>query len=236
MNAPPSAGQLTCCGSCEIVVSLAVTSARRTHRGSIASALSGEPAYRSGRRKPAVGSIFNSTSRRTRSSVSRNMNRARSIVPNRLHDHREAATLHAREQQRRPAGRVHAALDLRHFEPGIDFGVDAHELAVAFQVVDTFSQRAVAHKEILTTETRRAQREQRSGSAEAVSLTRSHGFHGWKCKARFLKPSVYLKSVVSFNFNQMLLLYFSVLSVSLWFDCLTASPCVSVARRRGRGR
>ena len=84
MNAPPSSGQLTCCGSCEIVVSFAVTAARPTNRGSIANAARAAPAYRSGRRNAAVGSIFSSTSRRTRSRLSRNMNRARSIVPNRL--------------------------------------------------------------------------------------------------------------------------------------------------------
>ena len=61
------------------------------------------------------------------------MKRARSIVPNRLLDHRKAAALHAREQQRRPAGRVDAALDLGRFQPGVDLGVDPHELAVALE-------------------------------------------------------------------------------------------------------
>ena len=42
MNAPPSSGQLTCCGNCEMVVSLAITAARVTNFGSVVSALSGE--------------------------------------------------------------------------------------------------------------------------------------------------------------------------------------------------
>ena len=73
------------------------------------------------------------------------MNRARSIVPNRLLDHREAAALDAREEQGRPAGRTDAAMDLGHFEPGIDFGVDAHQLAVPLEIVDAFAKCAVAH-------------------------------------------------------------------------------------------
>ena len=85
MNAPPSSGQLTCCGRCEIVVSFAVTSRApdepRQHRQRVRAARRRTAAAAA---SAAVGSIFSSTSRRTRSSVSRNMNRARSIVPNRL--------------------------------------------------------------------------------------------------------------------------------------------------------
>ena len=37
-------------------------------------------------------------------------------------EHREAAAADAREEERRPARRTHAPLDLRHFEPRVDFG------------------------------------------------------------------------------------------------------------------
>ena len=73
-------------------------------------------------------------------------------------DHREAATLDAREEQRGAAGGADAALDFGDFEAGIDFGFDANELSAALQIVDTFAQCAIAHEEILTTETQRAQR------------------------------------------------------------------------------
>ena len=47
--------------------------------------------------------------------------------------HREAAALDAREQKSRPAGRTDAAMNLGRFEPGIDLGIDPHELPGAFQ-------------------------------------------------------------------------------------------------------
>ena len=66
--------------------------------------------------------------------------------------HREAAALHAREEQRGAAGGADAALNLGDFEPGIDFGLDANELLAALEIVDTFAKRAIAHERILTTE------------------------------------------------------------------------------------
>ena len=73
------------------------------------------------------------------------MKRARSIVPNRLRDHREAAALHVGEEQRGAAGGIDAALDLGDFELGVDFGVDAHELFVALEIVDAFAKCSIAH-------------------------------------------------------------------------------------------
>ena len=59
--------------------------------------------------------------------------------------HRETAALNTREQQRRAAGGVNATLDLGDFEPGIDFGIDSHEVAMALEIVDAFAERSIAH-------------------------------------------------------------------------------------------
>jgi hypothetical protein len=59
--------------------------------------------------------------------------------------HRETASLGAREQQRRSPGEVHAALDLGHFQAGVDLVVDHHELTGGAKVVHAFAKVAVAH-------------------------------------------------------------------------------------------
>ena len=65
--------------------------------------------------------------------------------PEKVRDHRKAASLHAREEQGGSAGGIDAALDFGDFEMGIDFGFDANELFAALEVVDTFAKRSIAH-------------------------------------------------------------------------------------------
>jgi hypothetical protein len=84
MNGPPSSGHDTSWGSSETRHVCASTGPRARNRGRIRSAVSGTPRYRHGRRASAPGSVRSSTSLRTAASVSLNMNRARSSVPNRL--------------------------------------------------------------------------------------------------------------------------------------------------------
>src|SRR4051812_42921816 len=75
-----------------------------------------------------------------------------------VRDHWETASFHFCEEQRGASGGVNAALDFGDFQMGVDFGVDPDELIVALKIDDTFAKRAVAHEEMLTTETQRAQR------------------------------------------------------------------------------
>ena len=140
MNAPPSSGQLTCCGSCEIVVSLAVTSRAADKLAAALPAPSrGAPAYRNGRRNAG---------RRIELQLDQSPHALQAVAehePGPLHraeqvaHHRKAAALHAREQQGRPAGGTHAAMNLGHFQPGVDLGIDAHQLPVPLEIVDAFA-------------------------------------------------------------------------------------------------
>ena len=65
-------------------------------------------------------------------------------------DHRKAAALHPGIEHGRPARRTHPAMNLRRLEPRIDLLLDPHQLPRAVQVVDAFSQRAIAHEESAT--------------------------------------------------------------------------------------
>ena len=71
------------------------------------------------------------------------MYRTRSIVPNRLLEHRKAAADDVREEQGRPARAEHAALDFRHFQVRIDRRVDPPQLPGGFQIGDALAEVAV---------------------------------------------------------------------------------------------
>ena len=60
-------------------------------------------------------------------------------------DHRKGATLDQRKVQSGAANFIDAALDLGHLKVGIDFDIDANQLATAFEVGDTIPQGAIAH-------------------------------------------------------------------------------------------
>ena len=55
-------------------------------------------------------------------------------------DERKVRALHVREQQRRPAGGDHAAMDLGGFEIRIDRRADLDELAIAAELIEERSQ------------------------------------------------------------------------------------------------
>ena len=124
----------------------------RTNLGSIASAPSGALAYRSGRRKRGRRIDLQLDQPPHALQLSRNMNRARSIVPNRLLTIGKRQPFTRVKSSAGPPAAHDAPLNLGHFQPRVDFGIDAHELAVALEIVDTFAKRAIAHAKILTTE------------------------------------------------------------------------------------
>jgi hypothetical protein len=68
------------------------------------------------------------------------MYRARSIVPNRF-DNREPAAFHVRIEDRRPAAGIDPPLDFRRLQARIDFGLQAHKVAGAVEVVEEVAER-----------------------------------------------------------------------------------------------
>ena len=91
------------------------------------------------------GSILSSTSRRTESSVSRNRNRARSMVPNRLLTIGECSSLDPPEQERRPTRLVDPAPGWPRFPDGDRPRVDDHQTTCGVQVGNAVGKRAIAH-------------------------------------------------------------------------------------------
>ena len=61
-------------------------------------------------------------------------------------DHRETPPLDARVQDRRSLGLVHAALNFRRFKIGVDFLVDADQLASPLEILHALPQTAITHR------------------------------------------------------------------------------------------
>src|SRR6185369_2396970 len=58
-------------------------------------------------------------------------------------DHRKPATFWSGKKYGRTAGSIDAALDFGHFQPWIDFGVDADELTGRLEIAHAFAQAAI---------------------------------------------------------------------------------------------
>ena len=112
----------------------------RTRRGSSRKSVRGVPRYRQGLLASEPGSTLSSTSRRTDSRASRNKNRARSSVPNRLPTTGNAVPLTRRNKSGRSPGLIDPPLDGGDLEIRVDLLVDDDELLFSFQVADALGQ------------------------------------------------------------------------------------------------
>ena len=176
-NGPPSSGQQVITGrrssrTSEVTTSRTgpVATPLRADLQQIEADVAGAPQLRRRRRQDRLGQVDDALDERERPRAERELGAPRGAEQ--VGDERKVRALHVGEQQRRPAGGDHAAMDLGGFEVRIDRRADLDEIPIAAELIEERSQIAENINAIRSRVVHDAPAEHRHARCESPSICR----------------------------------------------------------------